>query len=131
MLSRGLVGFYSNGITKCVYHRPNSELKNLGLHVVNFLVNADYAHMESRVKHYMQMADSEADINAVWYTIPATDLKYLIDNDPEEYEKLEIHQSGEVVHTWQEMRVYLRLKRIQFRGLGFYLKDIYILDIFG
>ena len=110
MKTRGFVGFYSEGITKGVVQRTNSELKNLGLHVINFLTQIDYDSMEKRARHYMQMATPDADISSVWYTIPATteaDRQYLLDNDLAAYEKLEMLQDGEVNHWWSEMEVFL------------------------
>ena len=110
MKTRGFVGFYSEGVTKGVIHRTNAELKNLGLHVINFLTRIDYDSMEKRAKHYMQQATPDADISSVWYTIPATtaaEQQRLLDNDPAAYEKLEMHQDGEVNHCWSEMKIYL------------------------
>ena len=110
MNTRGLVGFYSDGTTKGVIQRTNSELKNLGLHVIDFFTQIDYVYMEKRARHYMQLADPDADISSVWYTIPATtaaDRQFLLDNDLQTYEKLEMHQDGEVIHWWSEMKAYL------------------------
>ena len=110
MGERGFVGFYSDGTTKGVIQRTNSELKNLGLHVIDFLTQIDYDYMEKRAKHYMQLATPDADINSVWYTIPATtaaEQQRLLDNDLATFEKLEMHQDGKVIHRWSEMKAYL------------------------
>ena len=110
MTTRGLVGFYSDGTTKGVIQRTNAELKNLGLHVINFLTQIDYSYIEKRARHYMQLATPDGDISSVWYTIPATteaERQYLLDNDLAAYEKLEMHQDGEVNHRWSEMKSYL------------------------
>ena len=106
MGTRGLVGFYSAGTTKGVIHYKNAELKNLGLHVINFFLQIDYEKMEKRARHYMRQATPDVDINSVWYTIPATtaaERLYLFDNDMEAYEKLEMHQDGKVILRWLEM----------------------------
>ena len=107
----GVVGFYSDGETKCVVQCANGELKNLGLHVFDFFAQADFASMEARAKYFMQHADPHADINSVIYTVPATDKEFIKNllryGEEEELDKYEFHESGKVVHTWQEMREYL------------------------
>ena len=108
-MNKGFVGFFSNGTTKGVWQNSNPELKNLGLHVIEFFLRLDYTALEQKSKTWMEVATKDADISSVFYTSPPVDLNWLLEHDPDAFDKLEIQQDGEVVSDWKSLRQFLEL----------------------
>ena len=56
MATRGLVGFYTEGITKGVYHHKDANPKALGSRLIEYLGETDYQWLDSRIRTWMEHA---------------------------------------------------------------------------
>ena len=54
MACRGIVGFFSNGVTKGAYHHYDAQPTDLGIEVLNYLGQVDPASLEKRAQIWMK-----------------------------------------------------------------------------
>ena len=91
MACRGIVGFFSNGVTKGAYHHYDAQPTDLGIEVLNYLGQVDPASLEKRAQIWMKETEplKAGEESAKWEQLQ----KFLDSDDKEVPAALKMDQS--------------------------------------